>query len=948
MASPARQKNVFRFGLFEAHPASGELLKQGQQVRLQDQPFRMLVLLLERPGEVVTRDELREKLWPEQTFVEFDNGLNVAVKKVRDALGDSAENPRFVETVPRHGYRFIAPVSCQMLDVIAGSAIAPPAEMATEPGAQTQPGPVAAVRGPKWRKRILAACVLLLLMAGAAIFMIKRTVSRKAGGDAGNKDPAPTAAARKTVAVMEFQNLSGQKADAWFSTAIPEMLTTELGAGETLRLVPAEDVARMKRELRLATSSNLSREMAVVAGKNLHADMLVLGSYTAIGSGPARRLRVDVRLQDTAAGEIVAEVAETGSEQRLFELVGGAGTRLREALGAPGMSPSEEAAARAALPANAVAARLYAEGLARLRVVDAAGARDLLQQSIAAESKFPLSHMALASTWRALGYDQKARSEAKKAFDLASGLPRADRLLIEGRYHEMSGEMDQAISAYRALFTLFPDSLEDGLILAEAETWGGKPADALATLDALRRLPAPLSRDPRIDLRQAAAFGSMGQPGGFVFILSAEEKARNQGAPLLLAKAQTMECLALIGSSQFEEAAQACQAAQRAFAAAGNPLDTAQNLRSLGDVRQHQGRLADALDLYQQALKIDQEGKNDRGIAVSVNEMALVYEGRGELRQAERLYRQSYGLFLKVGHRKNAGVLANNVGGVLLQEGKLAEAERMFQQSMNLARETGSKDAEAGAHSAMAELNLERGNLESARRQAEDALALGQEGKTFGHAEPLSRLGRILAAQGDLAGARQRQDDALSIAEAIGASGLGAEIRAALATLDLEGGRPAQAEQSLRTALAVFRKEKMTDDELQTVFVLSRCLLAQGKIEESRIALKESREAAARSQNPGVRLLFEIAAARAQVAGTASGSVARRNAHSQLRSAAGRAGRLGLLPIEYEAWLARGENEIHDDRAAGEQTLESLEKNARGRGFELIARNAAGLRTRQP
>src|SRR5215472_11190347 len=557
--------------------------------------------------------------------------------------------------------------------------------------------------------------------------------------------------------------------------------------------------------------------------------------------------------------------------------------------------------------------------------------------------------MALASAWRTLGYDQKARSEAKKALDLSARLPRADRLLIEGRYHEMSGEMDKAISAYRALFTLFPDSLEDGLILAEAETFGGKPADAMATLDALRRLPSPLSQDPRIDLRQAAAFGALGQPGGFAFILRAEEKARNQGTPLLLAKAQTMECLALIGSSQFEEAAQACEAAQRVFAAAGNPLDTAQNLRSLGDVRQHQGRLSDALDLYQQALKIDEQGKNDRGIAISVNEMALVYEGRGQLREAEKLYRQAYGLFLTVGHRKNAGVLANNVGGILLQEGKLGEAEGMFQQAMNLARETGSKDAEAGAHSAMAELDLARGNLKGARQHAENALALGQEGQTFGRAEPLSRLGRILAAQGDLAGARQRQAEALSIAEAIGASGLGAEIKAALAALDLdedEGSR-AQAEPSLRAALAVFRNEKMTDDELQAVFVLSRCLLAQGKTEEGRTTLKESREAAARSENPGIRLLFDIAAARAQAAGMAPGSAARRKAQSELHAAAARAARLGLLPTEYEALLTLGETEMHDDRAAGEHTLGPLEKEAHGRGFELIARKAAALRTHQ-
>src|SRR5262249_52122264 len=152
--------------------------------------------------------------------------------------------------------------------------------------------------------------------------------------------------------------------------------------------------------------------------------------------------------------------------------------------------------------------------------------------------------------------------------------------------------------------------------------------------------------------------------------------------------------------------------------------------RSLGDVRQHQGRLAEALDLYRQALKIDEEGKNDRGIAVSANEMALVFEDRGELSQAENLYLRSFLLFLKVGHRKNAGILANNVGGILLQEAKLPEAEEMFQQSMNLARGSGSKDAEAGVHSALAELALARGNLMSARQHAETALAFGPQTDT--------------------------------------------------------------------------------------------------------------------------------------------------------------------------------------------------------------------------
>src|SRR6201994_756080 len=99
-----------RFGVFEVDLTLGQLTKSGKRVRLQEQPFRVLVMLLERPGELVTRAELHNKLWP-QTIVDFDHGLNKAVSKIRDALGDSADNPRFVETIPGRGYRFLADVT---------------------------------------------------------------------------------------------------------------------------------------------------------------------------------------------------------------------------------------------------------------------------------------------------------------------------------------------------------------------------------------------------------------------------------------------------------------------------------------------------------------------------------------------------------------------------------------------------------------------------------------------------------------------------------------------------------------------------------------------------------------------------------------------------------------------------------------------------------------------
>src|SRR5712691_4204970 len=110
MQEDHRVRGRLRFGVFEVDLRAGELRKHGLRVRLQEQPFQILAMLLERSGEVVTREELQKKLWPGGTFVDFDEGLNTALKKLRYALGDSPDNPTFIETIPRRGYRFIAPV----------------------------------------------------------------------------------------------------------------------------------------------------------------------------------------------------------------------------------------------------------------------------------------------------------------------------------------------------------------------------------------------------------------------------------------------------------------------------------------------------------------------------------------------------------------------------------------------------------------------------------------------------------------------------------------------------------------------------------------------------------------------------------------------------------------------------------------------------------------------
>jgi tetratricopeptide (TPR) repeat protein len=415
----------------------------------------------------------------------------------------------------------------------------------------------------------------------------------------------------------------------------------------------------------------------------------------------------------------------------------------------------------------------------------------------------------------------------------------------------------------------------------------------------------------------------------------------------LQARAEVLECNALHTLGQDETAVGVCETALRVFSETGNHAEIAQTLRFLGDIRQRQGRLDESTELHRKALKISQDSRDDRGCAVSFNQLAIDYEARGDLKQAEKLYRQAYVLFLKVGHVYNATVLASNVGGTLLSQGKLIEAEKMFQESLDLARKTGFKTAEDVPLENLAELAFLRGNVQLARERAETSIAQRRENNNpSSFVSILNELRGIMTAQADLTAARQNAAEALSIAQKTGARFVAAQSQLKLATLDLEESRAVQAEPVIRDALAVFRAEKMRDDELQALLVLARCLLMQNKPADAQAAIKEARQVSASTQNPANHLLFAIAEARVKAAQPAAQSpiLPSRETRSDLLKCVNTARTLGLISLEYEGRLALSELEVKASAPAALERLAMLEKEAHTRGFDLIAGKATALR----
>jgi TolB-like protein/DNA-binding winged helix-turn-helix (wHTH) protein/Flp pilus assembly protein TadD len=236
---------IFRFGLFEADVGQNVLSRGGMRVKIQDQPFRVLIQLLERPGEIVSRDELRDSLWPQGTHVDFDGSLNVILKKLRAAVDDDPDNPRFIETVPKRGYRFIAPVEVETVKPAAPTG--KPGEASRFPSLNLPAG----FRARPATLAILAAAAAVLMLAGVAYFMRAHLFS------------SPGSPKRAVLAILPFQNLSNDPAQEYFSDGLTEETITDLGQLSPDQLGVIARTSAMAYKHTGKTVSQIGHELAV-------------------------------------------------------------------------------------------------------------------------------------------------------------------------------------------------------------------------------------------------------------------------------------------------------------------------------------------------------------------------------------------------------------------------------------------------------------------------------------------------------------------------------------------------------------------------------------------------------------------------------------------------------------------------------------------------------------
>ncbi|MEW5974199.1 MAG: tetratricopeptide repeat protein [Acidobacteriota bacterium] len=827
-----------------------------------------------------------------------------------------------------------------------------------------------------------AACLLVVLGASLLLFtqagsdLAARLRGRGPHGESGLLSKG--SASRRSVALLGFKNLSGRPESAWLSTALAEMLTSELAAGGQLRAIPGENVARVRMELALEEADSYSKETLVRLRSNLGSDVVVVGSFLVV-PGEARQIRLDLRLQDAVAGETFGVVSETGSEEQLLALVARSGARLRQELGVADVASSERTGVTASFPANPQSARLYAEGLDRLRKFEPLAARDLLERAVHADPRHALSHSALATAWAALGYDEKARLEARQAVELSERLSREDRLSVEGLYRELSQDWSGAVEIYRTLFNFFPDSLDYGLRLAAAQTAASLGSDALATVAALRRLPEPNSHDPRIDLAESSAASALSDyERERQALLKTIRKGREQGAQLLVARARLLEGRVLRNLGRPEEASAALEEARTVFDRAGDLGGVALALNSLAAVLSDQGDPAGSVKLHEQSLAICRRIGDKRGTASALNNLAIRLKDQGRLQESMTLHEEALSIRRELGDKALVAVSLSNIGVVLYGQDDLAGAKQKYEESLAISRETGEKRAivralhnlalvlkDQGDLAQAAKLNQEslvlrreigdqrgiamvqladanvlfdQGELQKARILVEEALSNETKaGHKRGVAYDLALLGEIFLAQGDLAQARRKHEQALELREQLGEWGTAGESRLYLANLSIEEGRPQDAERAARLATSQFRRERARSSEAQAYLVLSRALLSQRNFRAAAVAVDRAAALSARSQRTALVLSTELTAARIRAA---QGYLA--EALRRLHAVDREANQLGYGGIHLEAQLALAELEVGSgDQKSGRSRMAKLRERATNRGFGLIARKAA-------
>ena len=837
-------------GDWTVYPGQGLLVRGETREHLRPKTMDLLVLLASRPGETVSKDVIFDTVWAD-TAVE-EGAISRCVSELRDAFGDDARQPRYVETIPRRGYRLIAPV--------VPLAAAPSAESSGRRGGR-----------PRW---LAAALTVALLVAALTIALMRRELRVADPGAAGSAPPALAATGPRTV-VLGVANLSGDPDVDWLGEAFSQLLTTELATTTDLRLVPASVAGKLGNELAIRQISPPTPAVIARLRDGMAARYLVSGHYMLTGRDEAKNVRLDVDVTDAASGEIVAATTETGSTDELPQVVTLATMRLRAGLGLP--SPVLDAARADSEWAERSAQTLSAEyfrGLVLLDRFEAAAAAAALRRAVAKAPDAPWPHLALAEAWSLQGYDRRAADELEKALAHSDGLEREDRLWFEARAHALARRWDDAVQRLRALWLLEPGNLEYGLQLASTLLDAGRAdkADAVVT-EMVKRVPAGY-QDPRLELVRGEAALALSDPARALDAsATAHEQARTLNAPLIEARSLHLRAQALHAAGRAAEAQTALETARQRFALAHDRRSEADARLTLSLWLARAGEYPAAEAEARAALSVSRAIGDRAGEAAALRRLGLPVWEQNRREEGEKALRTALALSRKIGDRPGEADALSTLGVAIASLTRDGGVEPYFQQALDIYRELGQRDRVSTMLNNLGRVAMLGGDPRRAAEVFGEASGMDDVLTTESRARVLFNLGYARSLTGDVPGSqsafeqtctlyRELENNRMLAASLEGLAGtllLHGKVQPALDDLQeslriiqeigdpkrifyakvalarglTEAGRLDAADRLLRQAMAGQDVGPLSDEQRSAEFALARVQLATGHAAEA-------------------------------------------------------------------------------------------------------------------